>query len=170
MTRWTHSLCNDCWDKRNPDRPSPRADVGADDICCSCGARHKSGLYWREDPNKKAAGLICLGLHGEGAERKRRELTAPLDLSRFYCPHCGTEKPPYIFHAGGGNLGVIGNVTYLTIVCGGEVKCALCGGASSACERCKGTGKEQCRRILGVNVVSFGRGLAPDLGRGPLHV
>lgn len=101
----------------------------------------------------------------------------PLNPNRFYCPHCGTENPPYIFHAGGGNLGVMGNVIYLTIVCGGEITCTQCLGKDlqqakvSECTQCNGTGKEHCRRILGVNIVDFKPGLGLELHpRGGLHV
>ena len=50
MSDWTHAICSDCWDKRHPDRPSPRAGRGEWEACCFCGKGTVSGIYVREDP------------------------------------------------------------------------------------------------------------------------
>jgi hypothetical protein len=58
MSRWTHSICQDCWDKKNPDRQAFRlASVGHDEEkCCYCGKPHTSGIYVREDPAQVPCG------------------------------------------------------------------------------------------------------------------
>jgi len=50
MSNWTHAICDDCWDKQHPDRPSPRAGEGETECCCWCGAATWSGIYLRADP------------------------------------------------------------------------------------------------------------------------
>lgn len=47
---WTHAICDDCWDKKNPDRPSPRSNVGEMELCCYCGKKTRSGIYVRGNP------------------------------------------------------------------------------------------------------------------------
>lgn len=59
MSRWTHSICDDDWDKLNPDRPSLRIGAGEFETCCFCGEEHWSGIYIRQVP----AGLLCGGDH-----------------------------------------------------------------------------------------------------------
>jgi hypothetical protein len=68
MSRWNHSICEDCWDKRNPGREPVRVrlekleDMNAiNEVCCFCGDKHSSDIYVREDP----AGLVCKGEHAE---------------------------------------------------------------------------------------------------------
>lgn len=47
---WTQPCCDDCWDERNPDRPSPRRGQGTAEICCHCAGMTFSGIYVRVDP------------------------------------------------------------------------------------------------------------------------
>ncbi|HWF03419.1 MAG TPA: hypothetical protein VHA06_07020 [Candidatus Angelobacter sp.] len=63
MSRWLHSICQQCWDRRNPGRQAVKMreeyrDEKAD-ICCFCGKSHGSGISLREDPAK----TICQGNH-----------------------------------------------------------------------------------------------------------
>jgi hypothetical protein len=50
MSRWTHAICDDCWDVYDPGHLSPRQDHGDDQTCCYCGTSTRSGLYVRADP------------------------------------------------------------------------------------------------------------------------
>jgi hypothetical protein len=43
------AVCEDCWDKRNPDRPAFRLREGPEETCCYCGDRTTSGIYTREN-------------------------------------------------------------------------------------------------------------------------
>ena len=54
MSRWTHSLCADCYGEEEPGRQPVTV---ADDFrlwedCCRCGKRHRSGIYYRKNPWK----------------------------------------------------------------------------------------------------------------------
>jgi hypothetical protein len=60
MSRWTHSICSDCWQLKNPDREPTRIVDATMDACCYCGADHTSGIYLRDDPSA----LLCFGAHG----------------------------------------------------------------------------------------------------------
>ena len=51
---WTQPCCDDCWDRDNPDRLSPRRGQGAPEICCHCGLETRSGIYIRIDPTTVA--------------------------------------------------------------------------------------------------------------------
>jgi hypothetical protein len=60
--RWTHSMCSNCWNKRNPGQPAKvevRSPGAIRQVCCFCGEYHWSGIYVREDPAK----TLCKGLH-----------------------------------------------------------------------------------------------------------
>jgi hypothetical protein len=59
MSEWTHSICEDCWDKEHPERKAHRLSLGDEAMCCYCGTIHNSGIYVREDPDK----LPCKGVH-----------------------------------------------------------------------------------------------------------
>lgn len=48
---WTHNICEDCWNKRNPDRQAVKLIERGHMVCCFCGAHHASGIYVRHDPN-----------------------------------------------------------------------------------------------------------------------
>ena len=50
MSNWTHNICDDCWDKLNPDRLSSRVNEGYTEHCCWCGKFTNSGIYLRHDP------------------------------------------------------------------------------------------------------------------------
>lgn len=50
MSRWTHSICSECWNARYPGREPVALSAGPREVCCYCGARHNSGIYVREDP------------------------------------------------------------------------------------------------------------------------
>ncbi len=61
MSRWNHSLCDECWDKREPTRKPLRV---LDSQCCQCGTQHKSGIFVRADPDA----MPCKGEGDEHAE------------------------------------------------------------------------------------------------------
>lgn len=61
MSKWTHSICDDCWHKKEPEiEPSRLVDV-IGNICCFCGLLTTSGIYVREDPTE----LLCKGVHND---------------------------------------------------------------------------------------------------------
>ena len=64
MSQWTHSICEDCWDKKNPTKLADRHGPGDDDICCFCQKKHNSGIYIRENPDN----LTCKGAHVSGSK------------------------------------------------------------------------------------------------------
>jgi hypothetical protein len=41
--------------------------------------------------------------------------------SKYHCPECKTECPPYGFHMMGGDLGMVGTVQYFTIFCAAPI-------------------------------------------------
>jgi hypothetical protein len=47
---FTQPICDNCWDKENPDRRSPRHMEGEIEQCCLCGESTRSGIYIRRDP------------------------------------------------------------------------------------------------------------------------
>jgi hypothetical protein len=49
---WTHSICDDCWKRKEPDRTPVRIKVPDNqaDICCYCHIPTRSGIYYRDDP------------------------------------------------------------------------------------------------------------------------
>jgi len=58
-SKWTHSICQKCWDEMNPGRVAIKA-TGADlEKCCFCGMLHDSCIYVRRDP----AAVACNGVH-----------------------------------------------------------------------------------------------------------
>jgi len=63
MSQWTHSICNDCWKEKEPNRiPHRLIEAGVsnrNEVCCFCGNLTQSGIYVREDPKK----LQCKGEH-----------------------------------------------------------------------------------------------------------
>ncbi len=46
---WTHSICWDCWRKREGQRQPVHTTNRDWEFCCFCGATHDSGIYTRED-------------------------------------------------------------------------------------------------------------------------
>jgi hypothetical protein len=73
------------------------------------------------------------------AWRKYRDLidgkveNLPLNEHRWFCPHCGQERPPLQFQLIGEALIGIGALQYFNVACANEA----------------------CRRLLAVNLVSF---------------
>ena len=61
--RWTHSICDECWKKRYPERGAHRLIGASPERCCFCGKEHKSGIFVRENP----ADMECNGIHGDAA-------------------------------------------------------------------------------------------------------
>lgn len=61
--KFNHSICRECWNKKNPGHRA-HALEGADiDICCYCGEEHDSGIYVRD-----VAVLECNGDHSHREE------------------------------------------------------------------------------------------------------
>lgn len=56
-SRWTHAICDPCWNKREPSRVASRVTTFPDERCCVCGEPTNSGIYFRADP----AELKCEG-------------------------------------------------------------------------------------------------------------
>jgi len=71
MSRWTHSICEQCWVDKNPGREPHRVGWrqsrfnAQSELCCYCGREHKSGIFVREDPSSVACAGIS-GYHKEG--------------------------------------------------------------------------------------------------------
>ena len=61
MSRWTHVICVQCWNAKNPDRPARETGVGYDENCCYCGVATNDGIYIRDAPSNTA----CKGEHKE---------------------------------------------------------------------------------------------------------
>lgn len=61
--RWNHSICQSCWDDRNPLRRAVQfvPEIGEPKTCCFCGRPTKAGIYVRQDP----AEMRCQGVHPE---------------------------------------------------------------------------------------------------------
>jgi hypothetical protein len=61
MSRWTHSICFECWlvrelSNRTADEPLEvrephRLNTPFVESCCSCGHIHQSGIYIRLEPD-----------------------------------------------------------------------------------------------------------------------
>ena len=49
-SKWTHSICMDCYEREEPDRSPTVMFPPDDEICCFCGARTDDGIYYRKDP------------------------------------------------------------------------------------------------------------------------
>jgi hypothetical protein len=50
MPNWTHNICAECWNKKNPGHLVVRAAEHLEDTCCYCGERNGEGIYVRDDP------------------------------------------------------------------------------------------------------------------------
>lgn len=61
MSKWRHSICTDCWEKKNPGREPVRLlnEDAELDVCCFCSKPHSEGIYVRENP----ADMPCNGVH-----------------------------------------------------------------------------------------------------------
>lgn len=62
-----------------------------------------------------------------------KEENAPFDEHRFFCPHCGKERPKYAMQLIGEALLGIGAIQYFNVICG----------------------EENCRKLLTVSVIGF---------------
>ena len=61
MSKWNHTICSTCWEKKNPGREAARVIDGVRELCCYCGESTTSGIFVRDDP----ATLRCKGEHGD---------------------------------------------------------------------------------------------------------
>jgi hypothetical protein len=61
MSKWTHAICVECWDKQQPGREPVTVLNGTEQTCCFCGQPTKAGIYIREDPK----GMRCEGQHDD---------------------------------------------------------------------------------------------------------
>ena len=59
MSKWTHVICIQCWDIKEPGRDPVTVLDGSEEVCCFCGQPTKAGIYVREDPKE----LECEGKH-----------------------------------------------------------------------------------------------------------
>lgn len=50
--KWTHAICDECWEKKEPDREPTRLveEFRHKEPCCYCGKSQKSGIFVRGDP------------------------------------------------------------------------------------------------------------------------
>ena len=62
MSRWTHPMCIDCWNKKHPGRRAHALieSMREEERCCFCGNATRDGIYYREDP---AVLDLCRGDH-----------------------------------------------------------------------------------------------------------
>lgn len=51
---WTHSICNHCWNEKNPDSEPIRVVTKFEEDCCFCGSK-TNGIFIRHDPTE----LLC---------------------------------------------------------------------------------------------------------------
>jgi len=77
MAKWQSApFCDDCWDQRNPGKPSPRVTSGPSERCHGCGTLTRSGIYIKTDVEAEPAappeasrrfissvGLVTRGAH-----------------------------------------------------------------------------------------------------------
>lgn len=61
MSRFTHSICDTCWQERSPGVGADRLVEPKTERCCFCRVFHASGIYVSQDP----AGLRCEGVHAD---------------------------------------------------------------------------------------------------------
>ena len=52
MSKWTHSMCSECWKKENPDKDPVKVKNAPVEQCCFCGQPTSMGIYVRHDPSK----------------------------------------------------------------------------------------------------------------------
>ena len=64
MSRWTHSICDSCWNIKEPIREPVHIMHGEIEICCFCGKETRSGIYVRYNPEE----LSCKGNHKKEVE------------------------------------------------------------------------------------------------------
>ncbi len=49
---WTHRICENCWNIKNPDREPVKVKDGEKEICCFCSEETASGIYVRHNPQE----------------------------------------------------------------------------------------------------------------------
>ena len=47
---WTHSICPDCWNDKNPEREPIKFIEPEKETCCFCGEETTDGIYIRNNP------------------------------------------------------------------------------------------------------------------------
>ena len=65
VSKFTHSICDKCWNKKHPHKPAQRCadlltEADFSEKCCFCGNMHYSKIYIRENPEV----TLCKGKHG----------------------------------------------------------------------------------------------------------
>lgn len=65
MSRWNHTICDDCWQKKHPGKAAGRVLVFKCETCCFCGNPTVSGIWIRHDPKDEK--LACKGSEHEEA-------------------------------------------------------------------------------------------------------
>ena len=69
-SKFTHSICDDCWKLREPGRDPARTIDEENRACCFCGGLHDSGIYVRENPKKTKCSATLSG------KKKRKVMVA----------------------------------------------------------------------------------------------
>jgi len=65
MSKWTHLVCDGCWNKKYPGRMPARITTPRIVVCCLCMKLLKGGIVLHADP----ADFLCGGSHeGEDDE------------------------------------------------------------------------------------------------------
>lgn len=65
MSKWTHPICEKCWNIREPTRRPSVMVPAEEEICCVCNQVTNSGIYVRGDPEK----MPCQGVHTDGVKQ-----------------------------------------------------------------------------------------------------
>lgn len=54
MMTWTHRICDECWNKKNPGQRPFRVQHQYIELvsCCFCGKNTISGIFVRHDPKE----------------------------------------------------------------------------------------------------------------------
>jgi hypothetical protein len=94
---WTHAICHQCWNRRQPDKRIPV--VEGDELCCFCHRPRAAGIYVRENP----AHLACRGEHRAPPARLVNH-AAPAAAAAEPCIGNGCRHEPADPDAGGGTL------------------------------------------------------------------
>lgn len=63
MSDWNHLICDDCWEKQNPNREPRRIKDLNSQHCCFCGNPTLSGIWVRNNPKDEK--LACKGVHND---------------------------------------------------------------------------------------------------------
>lgn len=64
MSRFTHSICEQCWAEKEPGRVPYALLDPPREPCCYCGREHQSGIRLKQNPELVACGGIS-GIHKE---------------------------------------------------------------------------------------------------------